>query len=63
VIDDGPGIPPEIRERLFTPYFTTKSSGTGLGLAIVDRIISEHEGSVDVQSEPGSTTFTIWLPR
>jgi signal transduction histidine kinase len=62
VSDDGPGIPPEIREKLFTPYVTTKASGTGLGLAIVDRIVSEHEGSVDVQSAPGSTTFTLWLP-
>jgi nitrogen fixation/metabolism regulation signal transduction histidine kinase len=62
VSDDGPGIPPEIRDKLFTPYVTTKASGTGLGLAIVDRIVSEHEGTVDVTSSSRGTVFTIWLP-
>jgi signal transduction histidine kinase len=63
VRDDGPGIPPEVRERIFTPYFTTKESGTGLGLSIVDRIATEHGGAVDLESTPGTgTSMRIWLP-
>lgn len=62
VSDTGPGIPRDVREKLFTPYFTTKSTGTGLGLAIVDRIVTEHEGRVDVDSEDTGTTFRIWIP-
>ncbi|MCB9728499.1 MAG: HAMP domain-containing protein [Deltaproteobacteria bacterium] len=61
--DNGPGIPPEVRERLFTPYFTTKSQGTGLGLAIVHRIVSEHRGRVRVRGLPGGgTRFELALP-
>ena len=64
VADQGPGIPEEALDKLFTPYFTTKASGTGLGLAIVDRIVSEHGGTVDVESTPGTgSTFHIWLPQ
>jgi signal transduction histidine kinase len=63
--DDGPGIPPEIRERLFEPFFSTKGAGrgTGLGLSICRRIVSEHGGSirVDSSSEAG-TTFMVRLP-
>lgn len=63
VRDDGPGMTPEVREKLFAPYFTTKPDGTGLGLSIVERIVSEHEGTIDVDSEPGvGTSFRIWLP-
>jgi signal transduction histidine kinase len=47
--DSGPGIPTEDKERLFLPYFSTKTSGTGLGLAIVNRIIAEHHGSIRVE--------------
>jgi signal transduction histidine kinase len=61
VCDDGPGIPPGA--RLFEPFFTTKSSGTGLGLTIVHRIVTDHDGRVDVDSQPGSTVFTVTLPR
>jgi two-component system nitrogen regulation sensor histidine kinase NtrY len=63
VADDGPGIPPEDRERLFLPYFSTKQRGTGLGLAIVRRIVVEHGGSIDVSdNQPRGTRFTIELP-
>ncbi|MCI0329881.1 MAG: ATP-binding protein [candidate division Zixibacteria bacterium] len=63
VQDTGPGIAPEVLPKIFEPYFTTKSAGTGLGLAIAHRIITEHNGKIDVQSRPGSgTTFTIILP-
>lgn len=63
VIDTGPGIPPEVLERLFTPYFTTKSGGSGLGLATSRRLIEEHGGSIHVDSTVGAgTDFTILLP-
>ena len=61
--DSGPGIPPEAKERLFLPYFSTKRSGTGLGLAIVNRIIAEHHGSIRVEENfPTGTKFIIELP-
>ncbi|HYA23677.1 MAG TPA: ATP-binding protein [Terriglobales bacterium] len=63
VSDTGPGLTPEQRERLFTPYFTTKLHGTGLGLAIVQSIVSDHEGRITVRSKAGvGTTFSIELP-
>jgi PAS domain S-box-containing protein len=63
VTDTGPGIPPEARDRIFLPFFTTKPEGTGLGLAISHRIISEHRGEIEVTSAPGAgTTFTVLLP-
>ncbi|MEX0856109.1 MAG: PAS domain S-box protein [Gemmatimonadota bacterium] len=65
VRDSGPGIPPEVQSKIFEPFFTTKDpgKGTGLGLAIVDGIVREHEGVVELESEPGvGTTFRILLP-
>jgi len=63
VADDGPGIPPAEREKLFLPYYSTKRRGSGLGLAIVRRIIAEHGGSIDVgDNMPHGTRFTIELP-
>jgi len=65
VSDDGPGIPPDIRERVFDSFFTTKEvgHGTGLGLATVHRIVVDrHRGTVTLDSEPGETTFHVWLP-
>jgi two-component system nitrogen regulation sensor histidine kinase NtrY len=63
VADDGPGIPPAEREKLFLPYYSTKRRGSGLGLAIVRRIIAEHGGSIEVgDNRPRGTQFTIELP-
>lgn len=64
VTDDGPGIPPEVREHLFEPFFTTKGEGgTGLGLSIVFGIVTRSGGSVRCDSEPGEgATFTVELP-
>ena len=63
IADDGPGIAPEERDKLFMPYYSTKKRGSGLGLAIVRRIVAEHGGSVDVSAnEPHGTRFTIELP-
>jgi two-component system nitrogen regulation sensor histidine kinase NtrY len=62
VRDTGPGMTDEVRARLFEPYFTTKTEGTGLGLSIVERIIAEHDGALDVESELGrGTVFRVWL--
>ena len=62
--DNGPGIPIDIQDKVFEPFFTTKKGGqgTGLGLALVRRIIEQHGGEIDLESEPGKTTFTITLP-
>jgi signal transduction histidine kinase len=64
-VDNGPGIPPEMRERIFEPFFTTKpvGEGTGLGLDIVARIVRQHQGTIRVDSRPGRTAFQIRLPR
>jgi two-component system nitrogen regulation sensor histidine kinase NtrY len=62
VSDSGEGLTREECERLFTPYYTTKQHGTGLGLAIVQSVVSDHKGTITVQSEPGKgTTFRIEL--
>ena len=67
VRDNGTGIPPEIKDKLFQPFFTTKPTGegTGLGLSIsYDIVTQQHGGTITVKSEPGSfTEFTIRLPR
>ncbi len=61
--DNGPGILPEVRDRIFVPFFTTKKTGTGLGLAIAQKIIHTHGGVLDLKSEPGKgTDFIIKIP-
>jgi signal transduction histidine kinase len=64
VADDGAGIPEEIKGRIFEPFFTTKpvGQGTGLGLDIVRRLVMQHDGEIDVVSEPGKTEFRVSLP-
>jgi signal transduction histidine kinase len=64
VVDDGPGLPPEIRERIFDPFFTTKpvGQGTGLGLDIARRLVLRHGGEIEVDSRPGHTQFSVTLP-
>jgi signal transduction histidine kinase len=63
VADDGPGLPHEIRDRIFQPFVTGREGGTGLGLAFVDRVVKAHRGSVSVRSEPGKgTIFLVRLP-
>jgi two-component system nitrogen regulation sensor histidine kinase NtrY len=63
VADTGRGIPPEQKEKLFLPYFSTKGRGTGLGLAIVHRIVTDHHGTLRVEDNlPRGTVFTVELP-
>ena len=65
ICDDGPGMPPEVRERIFEPFYTTKppGSGTGLGLHISHNVVARHGGRIDVRSRPGETCFEVVLPR
>jgi two-component system, NtrC family, nitrogen regulation sensor histidine kinase NtrY len=64
ISDTGIGLTPEECDRLFTPYYTSKQHGTGLGLAIVQSVISDHGGTICVQSQPGrGATFVLELPR
>jgi PAS domain S-box-containing protein len=66
ITDSGPGIPPEIRGKIFDPFFTTKDvgEGTGLGLDVVRRIVTQRcGGKIDVDSEPGRSTFSVWVPH
>ena len=65
IIDNGPGIPAEVLPRILEPFFTTKPAGegTGLGLDIALRIVEQHGGQLEVQSEPGRTEFAVWLPK
>ena len=63
VTDNGPGVPPADREKLFMPYYSTKGRGSGLGLAIVRRIVAEHGGGIEVgDARPTGTIFTVELP-
>jgi len=64
ITDTGTGIPDDIKTKIFGPFFTTKPAGegSGLGLDIVRKIIDKHQGSIEVESRPGKTTFSVWLP-
>jgi two-component system nitrogen regulation sensor histidine kinase GlnL len=62
VIDDGPGIAPEMRERIFYPLVSGREGGSGLGLPLAQTFISQHQGSIEFESEPGRTCFTMLLP-
>jgi signal transduction histidine kinase len=63
ISDNGKGIPAQDLDKLFEPFFTSKKGGTGLGLTATYNIISKHDGSIEVDSEPGvGTSFTISLP-
>lgn len=61
VRDNGPGVPQEMRKRIFLPFVTGKAKGTGLGLAIAQKIVHEHGGLIEVESSPGDTCFRVYL--
>ncbi|MFN7016287.1 MAG: GAF domain-containing protein [Fimbriimonadales bacterium] len=64
VQDTGTGVPPEIREKIFTPFYTTRTRGTGLGLSIVKKVVEGHHGKVSLECPPeGGSIFTMWLPK
>jgi len=63
VRDDGPGVPPSARERVFDPYYTTREEGTGLGLAIVKKVVLEHGGTISCdEAKEGGAAFRVRLP-
>jgi len=62
IVDNGPGIPPEIQERIFYPMVTGRADGTGLGLSIAQSLINRHGGLIECSSQPGETVFRILLP-
>ncbi len=62
IVDDGPGIPPDLTGDIFEPFVSGRENGTGLGLALVSKIISDHEGWISVDSVPGRTVFRVSLP-
>jgi len=64
IIDNGPGIPEDIKSRIFDPFFTSKEAGkgTGLGLDVVTNIVKQHNGKIKVESEPGRTAFIVEFP-
>ena len=59
IFDNGPGVAPSQKEKLFEPFFTTRAKGTGLGLPIVKRIVKQHQGSIDLVPSPGGGTCAI----
>lgn len=63
IIDDGPGLPEDIKDEIFDPFVSGRSNGTGLGLALVSKIIAAHDGWISVTSRPERTAFRISLPR
>lgn len=63
VTDDGPGIPDDVKSRIYEPFFSTKEGGTGLGMSIVHSLVSLHDGAIDLQTGPGGTIFEVLIPR
>ena len=62
VQDNGPGVPPELRERIFQPLVSGREGGTGLGLALAQTLLQQHEGTIEYESAPGATRFRLLIP-
>jgi C4-dicarboxylate-specific signal transduction histidine kinase len=64
VEDSGPGVPPELREQIFNPFFTSKKDGVGLGLSIVAKIIDDHRGTIRLEeNKPRGARFRVFFPQ
>jgi two-component system nitrogen regulation sensor histidine kinase GlnL len=62
IIDNGPGIPTHLRDKIFYPLVSGRADGHGLGLTLAQDFVSQHQGSIEFESEPGRTCFTVMLP-
>ena len=62
IIDNGPGIPPELQDKIFYPLVSGRADGHGLGLTLAQDFVSQHHGTIEFDSEPGRTRFTVLLP-
>jgi two-component system nitrogen regulation sensor histidine kinase GlnL len=62
VIDNGPGIPDDIRDKIFYPLVSGRENGSGLGLSLAQSFIEQHQGAIEVESRPGRTCFTLFIP-
>jgi two-component system, NtrC family, nitrogen regulation sensor histidine kinase GlnL len=62
ITDNGPGVPPELQERIFHPLVSGREGGSGLGLTLAQSFVNQHHGVISCESVPGETTFTILLP-
>jgi two-component system nitrogen regulation sensor histidine kinase GlnL len=62
IIDNGPGIPAEIRDQIFYPLVSGREGGSGLGLAVAQTLIAQNHGTIDCDSRPGHTVFSIFIP-
>ena len=62
ISDNGPGIPEDIRDKVFYPLVSGREGGSGLGLTLVQNFVTQHHGTVEFETQPGGTTFTLLLP-
>jgi two-component system nitrogen regulation sensor histidine kinase GlnL len=62
IVDDGPGIPDELQGQIFYPLVSGREGGSGLGLAVAQTLIAQNHGTIDCESQPGHTVFSIFLP-
>jgi len=62
ISDDGPGMPDEVRSRVFEPFFSTKESGTGMGMSIVHSFVAMHEGRIEIETTSSGTTIDVAFP-
>jgi signal transduction histidine kinase len=63
VTDDGPGIPPEVLQRIYEPFFSTKETGTGMGMAIVHSLVAMHGGKIEIETSSTGTRFDVTIPQ
>jgi len=62
IIDNGPGVPDELKDRIFFPLVSGREGGSGLGLTLAQTFVNQHHGSIEVDSRPGRTCFSVLLP-